>query len=77
VLFRSPREGESANLLRRLGCPVVAPDDAGAIAAAMTELIQQWRSGRMEVSSAFDQVAGEYDIRRTTNYLDKALRRII
>jgi glycosyltransferase involved in cell wall biosynthesis len=75
ILGLSPLDGASANLLRRLGCKVVDPDDESAIAGALTELLQLWQSCRLKVSPIFDQVAREYDIRETTRTLDKVLRK--
>jgi glycosyltransferase involved in cell wall biosynthesis len=75
ILGVTPPIGASASLLRRLGCRVASPDDAGEIADALATLIADWRDGRLAVSPQFDRVAADYDIRRTTTQLNTALVR--
>ncbi len=77
ILGLTPQEGASADLLRRLGCPVAAPDDAAAIARAVAGLLDLWQTGKLTVSSRFDAVARQYDIRQTTGLLDKILGELI
>lgn len=73
ILGLTPREGASADLLRRLGCPFAAPDDGAGIASALEDLVAAWRDGRLHVSDAFDAVAAEFDIERTTVQLAHVL----
>lgn len=75
LLGLTPAAGATARLLERLGCPVVQPDDVAAIRAAIATLIERWRNGRLALAPAFHDVAGEYDIRRTTARLDAILVR--
>jgi glycosyltransferase involved in cell wall biosynthesis len=75
ILGLTPAVGASARLLARLGCPSAPPDDIDAIAAALVELMNRWRAGTLRVSSAFDLVAAEFDIRKTTAQLDDVLAR--
>lgn len=75
ILGLTPRVGASADLLHRLGCPVAAPDDEEAIAAALRQLIAAWRAGTLTIGPAYDAVAAEYDIRRTVAQLDAVLTR--
>jgi hypothetical protein len=75
ILGVTPPIGASASLLRRLGCCVASPADAGEIADALATLIGDWRDGRLAVSPQFDRVAADYDIRRTTTQLNTALVR--
>jgi glycosyltransferase involved in cell wall biosynthesis len=75
ILGLTPRQGAPARLLERLECPIAAPDDPHAIAAALSELLARRQSGRLRVSDTFDAVASEFDIRRTTAQLDDVLVR--
>jgi len=66
ILGLTPARGASADLLRRLGYPIVDPSDANAIEAALQRLIEAHESGGLEVSPEHDAVSREYDIRETT-----------
>jgi hypothetical protein len=69
----TPEPGATASLLRRLGCAVAPPDDVAAIASALRDLVRRWRAGTLAVPDSFDQVAAEFDIRRTTARLHDVL----
>jgi hypothetical protein len=69
ILGITPAAGATADLLERLGCRTAPPDDVGAIETAIVCLLRQWREGTLSVSSDFDRVAAEFDIRRTTAQL--------
>ncbi|MGH9886509.1 MAG: hypothetical protein ACREBE_13325 [bacterium] len=71
----TPEPGASARLLRRLGCPVAAPDDVAAIVLVLEGLVAQFRAGTLTVNESFDRVAAEFDIRRTAGLLSAALTR--
>jgi glycosyltransferase involved in cell wall biosynthesis len=73
ILGVTPEPGASAHLLRRLGCPVAQPDDVGSIEEALADLVRRWRDGTLDVSGAFDAVAAEFDISRTTARLHDVL----
>jgi hypothetical protein len=73
ILGVTPERGASASLLRQLGCPVAPPDDVGAITAELGRLVGQWREGTLEVGEAFDRVAAQFDITRTTRLLHDIL----
>ena len=75
ILGVTPEEGASASLLRRLGCPVAPPNDVAAIASELGRLVARWREGRLQVGEAFDRVAAEFDISRTTRLLHDVLTR--
>ena len=48
ILAVVPPDGEAAALIRGAGAgTVVAPDDVDGMAAALTELDQQWRAGKL------------------------------
>jgi len=75
ILGLTPASGAAARLLARLGCPSVAPDDEPAIASAVASLIERSQAGALQVSPAFDAVAADFDVRRTTARLDEVLTR--
>lgn len=76
ILGITPLRGASAELLRSLDCPVVAPEDIAGIARAVEELLERWRAGRLGVSAGFGQVAERYEIRCVTERLDAILRNV-
>jgi glycosyltransferase involved in cell wall biosynthesis len=61
----TPIEGASAELLRSLGYPVVAPDDLNGIASAIGSAVDRWERGTLVVSSTHHSVSAAYDIRVT------------
>jgi hypothetical protein len=73
ILGVTPPRGASASLLTRLGCPIAAPDDVDAIAAALKTLVAGWRDGTLAVGPDFDRVASEFDIRCTARQLGDVL----
>ena len=66
ILGVTPSAGATAELLQRLGCQAAAPGDVDAIEIALVCLLKQWHDGALSVSPAFDRIAEEFDIRRTT-----------
>ena len=77
ILGLTPPRGASADVIRRLGYPVVAPDDEEAIAAQIEALLDLKRKGRLEASAAHHAVAEQYDIRRTTRAFADILARCV
>ena len=75
IIGITPVKGASASLLKRLGCPVAAPDDELAIRAAIADMLKRWTQGRLGVGPDFDRVAAEYDISRTTATFSDVLAR--
>jgi glycosyltransferase involved in cell wall biosynthesis len=65
ILALTPPRGASADLIRALGYPVIAPDDEGGIVAALDALLAAKREGRLARSPSHDEVAKRYDIHRT------------
>jgi glycosyltransferase involved in cell wall biosynthesis len=65
VLGITPVNGASADLIRSLGYPVVAPDDEVAIAGAIEDLIAAKIAGRLAASASHGAAASRYDIRQT------------
>ena len=66
ILGLTPLRGPSADLIRSLGYPVVAPDDEPSIAAVVESLIVAHREGRLTPSPVHADVSQRYDIRRTS-----------
>jgi glycosyltransferase involved in cell wall biosynthesis len=75
ILGLTPAQGAAANLLRRLQCPIVPPDDTNAIASAISDLLGRWRSGTLAVDASFAATAAEFDIRNTSRLLSDVLAR--
>ncbi|HYM11520.1 MAG TPA: glycosyltransferase [Bryobacterales bacterium] len=73
ILGLTPAEGATADLLGRLGGPVAPPDDEGAIAAAIAEILGLWRRGVLRIAPEFAQVARAYEGRATAGRLDSLL----
>jgi glycosyltransferase involved in cell wall biosynthesis len=73
ILGLTPAAGASADLLRRLGYPVVDPSDPRAIADTLMRLLAQHEHGMLSVSACHDAVAAAYDIRETTRALHAVL----
>jgi glycosyltransferase involved in cell wall biosynthesis len=73
ILGLTPAHGASADLLCRAGCPIAPPDDEAAIVSAVDDLLRRAAAGRLCVSEAFDAVAAEFDISRTTERLHQVL----
>jgi hypothetical protein len=77
ILGLTPPRGASADLIRRLGYPVVAPDDETAIAGQIEALLDLKQAGRLGASPVHDTVASEYDIRDTTRAFADILARCV
>jgi glycosyltransferase involved in cell wall biosynthesis len=75
IIGVTPEPGAAATLLRRLGCPVAPPDDVAGIASMIDRVVTRWRAGELGVGDSFDEVAAEFDIRRTTARLHQVLTR--
>jgi glycosyltransferase involved in cell wall biosynthesis len=75
ILGLTPPRGASADVLRPLGHPIVAPDDEAAIASAIEALIDRKREGRLGVPASHHASAAQYDIRTTTRAFADILER--
>jgi glycosyltransferase involved in cell wall biosynthesis len=73
ILGVTPPEGATADLLRRLECPIAPPEDPVAIAAAVAQLLDRHEAGTLRVSDAFTRVAAEFDIAETTARFERVL----
>lgn len=70
ILGITPLQGASADLLRKIDCPIVDPNDIQGISKIISELIDQFNNGSLQISSAFVKNIAEYDIRNQTNKLN-------
>jgi glycosyltransferase involved in cell wall biosynthesis len=66
ILGLTPEAGATADVLRPLDQPIVAPDDEAGIASAIERLIERKRAGHLGVPASHDAVAARFDIRATT-----------
>jgi len=73
ILGLTPPDGAAAALLRRLEHPVVAPDDAAGIEAALLALIERRTAG----GGAHPELVAGYDIARTTDRLEAVMLRVL
>jgi len=71
----TPPQGATARLLRRLGCPVAAPDDVDGIDRALDDLLKRSREGSLGVEPQFVRVVDEFDIRRVAAQFHGVLTR--
>lgn len=74
ILGLTPAKGSTASLLRRLGCPIIEPDDVTGAAAAIREFVGARERGPLELPEPYERVAEEYEIRTVTRTLDRILR---
>ena len=75
ILGLTPPRGASADLIRALHYPVIAPDDEQGIAAAIEALIAAKHEGRLSVSMNQSVVEQWYDIHRTARAFAEILER--
>lgn len=76
ILGITPPDGAAGKLIKRLGCPVAAPDDTQAIAEALRTLISQWQAGTLSVTPQYEMVAAEYHITHTIERFEAILNEI-
>jgi glycosyltransferase involved in cell wall biosynthesis len=69
--------GASADLIRQLGFPVIAPDDPLAIATALETLLDTWNTGSLSISSQFEEVAAEYKTQKVGSQFNELLSEAI
>jgi glycosyltransferase involved in cell wall biosynthesis len=73
VLGITPPEGASANLIRRLGCPVVDPLDVDGITKVLAGFIKAGKNGVIPLPDVFQQTAAEYEISHAAAKLNDLL----
>jgi glycosyltransferase involved in cell wall biosynthesis len=66
ILALTPSRGASADVIRALGYPIVPPDNQPAIAEAIEAMLSAHREGLLSATPQHEEVARQYDIRRTT-----------
>lgn len=74
ILGITPLQGASADLLRDLKCPIIAPDNITAIATAVEELLIKWSNHRLTISPEFVRVSSKYDLYQVARRLDGVIR---
>ncbi len=62
----TPANGATANLLRRLECPLVDTEDLNGIRAVLNDLLRRKDEGWLTISPSFESVSEEYSISSTT-----------
>jgi glycosyltransferase involved in cell wall biosynthesis len=62
----TPTNGATANLLRRLECPLVDTEDLNGIRTVLKDLIRRKEEGRLTVSPSFESASEEYSVSSTT-----------
>jgi len=75
ILALTPPCGASADLVRALGYPVIAPDDENGIATTIAALLAAREDGRLRISPTHAEVAQDYDIRHTAGAFAEILAR--
>ena len=73
VLGITPPQGASADLIRRLGCPVVPPNDVDGITRELAGFISAAKDRPLPLPAAFHQTAKEYEISRAASKLNDLL----
>ena len=77
ILAAVPPDGDAAALIREAGAgPVVGPDDAEGMAAALAELQQRWRDGRLDSSPLSPELRARLDRRTRVEQLAAILRKL-
>lgn len=77
ILSLTPEKGATADLMRRLHCPVVPPDDIPAIVEALAQLLTRWQTGGIDVSHVYEQTIQEYDVARVALQFEEVLSQAI
>jgi glycosyltransferase involved in cell wall biosynthesis len=77
ILGITPETGASAELLRRLGCTVVPPDNTQAVAKALREAFANWKSGAPAAPAPNSEAASELNIRQVVIGFASSLERVI
>jgi glycosyltransferase involved in cell wall biosynthesis len=75
ILALTPPRGASADVIRDLGYPVVAPGHEAEIAQAVEALLDARSEDRLSLSPTHDAVAQQFDIRRTARAFAEILAR--
>ncbi|HEX7554994.1 MAG TPA: glycosyltransferase [Leptolinea sp.] len=76
ILGITPQLGSSAELLNKLGCPIVDPQDVEGIMRELTRLIDARRKGNLTLPLKFLPTARQYQIQYAAALLDQVLMSI-
>ena len=66
--------GASADLLTKLGSPIVPPDDISAIASALAALLDSWQQEPLKLPPNYEEVAAHYTLQRVGALFDQTLQ---
>lgn len=77
ILGITPLQGASAELLRRLGSPVVAPNDVLGIAAELEKFLGLWLKGALALPAQASEVSRAYSSEIVALDFDKILRSLL
>jgi len=77
ILGITPATGASAEVLRKLGCPVVPPDDKAAIVNALRVAFANWSKGQLSGSLPDASEVMAFDIHQTTLAFEHAIETAI
>jgi glycosyltransferase involved in cell wall biosynthesis len=75
ILALTPPHGATADVVRNLGYPVIAPEDEAGIAKAVETLLDAHSAGRLSTSPSHATVAQQFDIRQTARTFAEILAR--
>jgi glycosyltransferase involved in cell wall biosynthesis len=75
ILALTPPHGASADVVRDLGYPVIAPENEAGIAQAVETLLEAHSEGRLSASPTHCAVAQQFDIRNTARAFAEILAR--
>ena len=77
ILAAVPPEGAAADLVRDAGAGLVAaPDDSEAIHAALNELVERWRTGKLADVELPPKLIGEIDRKERMREIAELIERI-
>lgn len=76
ILGLTPQQGASANLLKKLNCHVITPDDVDGIAEILEKFLIKWKTVGLSVSEHFNEIAQCYHIDQTTKILVDCFERL-
>lgn len=77
ILGITPATGASADILRKLRCNVVPPDDVQAITAALRAAFMRWKMGQSAAPAPDSRAAEAYEIHRIAGVFARILERLM
>lgn len=73
ILGLSPLKGTSADLLRQLGCYIIAPDNVPGIIKVVKEIIIAWKKDTLTVSTPFKEIAARYHVDKISEECERII----